>query len=47
MRLADDLIMGFELCVWRNLCIMDESGAGFKDQSARQELYLNNKKAPA
>jgi len=26
---------------------MDESGAGFKDQSARQELYLNNKKAPA
>ena len=37
----------FDLPVWGNLCIMVGSGAGSKDQSARQELYLNNKKAPA
>mgnify|MGYP004039585327 FL=1 len=37
----------FDLPVLGNLCIMIGSGAGSKNQSARQELYLNNKKAPA
>ena len=32
------------MCVLGNLCIMVGSGAGFKDQSTRQDLYLDKKK---